>query len=82
MGAYFGNAFSMLKASDPYGSKVGWFLASMNNVTMINDDDYRQSFAHNFAKMKEMREFLFLDVMTQDLQFILRNVCCCTWSLL
>ena len=49
MGAYFGNAFSMLKASDPYGSKVGWFLASMNNVTMINDDDYRQNFGHNLV---------------------------------
>ena len=42
VGAYFGNAFSTLKASDaPEEVRIGWFLTTMSDVTMINDDDYR-----------------------------------------
>lgn len=48
IGAYFGNAFSTLKPSDdPDGTKVGWFLTAMSDVTMINDDDYRYFLTKN-----------------------------------
>ena len=51
VGAYFGNAFSTLQPSDVLdGVRIGWFLTTMSEVTMINDEDYRYLFVKNDHK--------------------------------
>ena len=50
IGTYFGNAFSTVKPSVvPSGVRVGWFLTAMSDVTMINDEDYRQMFNKKYC---------------------------------
>ena len=49
VGTYFGNTYSTLKSSTKHdGSKVGWFLMTMSDVTLLNDDDYRYFFPETY----------------------------------